>query len=247
MTPTFSNTDKEDVCAHRPTLTTIVDRYVWEGRVRTHSLKGNMNLESFPECFWGKCIIVHGQGSQWGWQPHSHRHQHLSSSKFPLSNQFIAMNKLYSDLLDWILTSQANKQAINSRALGLLLLQLTVHFHSTNLLKLKTECFGKRRIKPLAPVKDRRVGKCSSRWHDGIPAGLPLEGSLSSSLLTVRVKEDKEDSGSAYHAFDWWSLITLSLPGLPLGISWHTGQRPSPPGLVRLMEMADGDLNNHDV
>lgn len=147
MIPTFSESDKEDICAHRPTLTIIADRHVWDGRVRSHSLEGNMNLESFPECFWGKCIIVHGQGSQWGWQPHSHRHWPLFSSKFPLSNQFIAMNKLYSDLLDWILTSQANKQAINSQALGLLLLQLTVHFHSTNLLKLKTECFWKKKNK----------------------------------------------------------------------------------------------------
>lgn len=151
------------------------------------------------------------------------------------------MNKLYSDLLDWILTSQANKQAINSRALGLLLLQLTVHFHSTNLLKLKTECFGKRRIKPLAPVKGCRVGKCSSRWHDGNPAGLPLEGSLSGSLLTVRVKDNKEDSRNAYHAFHWWSLITLSLPGLLLGISPPTRQRPSPQGPMGVTGMAAGD------
>lgn len=69
--PTFSNAKKASIYTGLHSPLSLIDAS--EGRVRFHSLKRDMNQESFPECFCGKCILVHGQGSQWGWQPHSHR------------------------------------------------------------------------------------------------------------------------------------------------------------------------------
>lgn len=76
-----------------------------------------------------------------------------------------------------------------------------------------------KRIKPPAWSRTTDLENAVPVDHDGIPAGLPLAGSLGSSLLTVRVTGDKKDSRKAYHEFDGWSLITLSGPGSLISIS----------------------------